>query len=223
LSFAANLWLMLGDREPPGWLERVLDALLILCAEHGFTPATIAVRMAGASGADFSSALLAGLSIARGPHAAGSAVEALGVLGAVRTADRASAWVRTMLERQGSVAGFRHRAYRVGDPRTEPLSSICRRVAERTGRMEREELASAVEQAVWDQVQLLPALNWPISRVLDNLGIEQDLFVPLYTISRLAGWTAHYAEQRQQGGTDAIPSKYVGEPLRHHRPMNERT
>jgi len=223
LSFASNLWLLLSEREPPTWLEHVLDTILVLCMEHGLTPPTLAVRMAAATGVDFPSAVLAGIAIARGPASAGGATAALSVLDAVRTADRAEAWVRTTLERHGSVPGFRHRVYRVGDPRTECLSAVSKRVAEHTGQTAREALANAIEHAVWDQAQLLPALGWPLSRMLDDLGLEHDLFVPLYVISRLAGWTAHYVEQTKQGAANIIRGKYTGEPLRHHRPMNEPT
>jgi len=221
LSFASNLWCLLEGHEPPAWLERVLDTLLILGAEHGFTPATLSVRMAAAMGSSFSSALLAGVSVARGPQCAGAPAEVLGVLHAVRTPDRAENWVRTTLERQGRVPGFRHRVYRVGDPRTESLSAICRVVAERTGRSDREPLAAAIEQAVWDQAQLLPALSWSVARILDNLGLEPDLFAPLYVISRLAGWMAHFAEQKSQPQSPVIRQIYTGPTIRHHRPLSE--
>jgi citrate synthase len=221
LSYVANLWWLLTTQEPPGWLEFVLDAVFILCAEHGLAPSTVAVRMASAARSDFSSALQAGIAVARGSWAAGAAAEALEVLGAVRSPERAGSWVAATLERQGHIPGFRHRAYRVGDPRTESLTTVCRRVAERTGREDREQLASAVEHAVWDRAQLLPALSWPVSRLLDNLRLEQELFVPLYVLSRLAGWTAHFQEQLQQPEQAVVRSRYVGEPLRHLRRMNE--
>lgn len=220
LSFASNLWWMLREEECPAWLERVLDSLLIICAEHGLGPATRTVRLAASTGTEFSSALLAGISVARGPFSAGAAADAVRVLGAVRTAERAGSWVSATLERHGRVPGFRHRAYRVGDPRAESLTAVCRRVAERTERLDREQLAEAVEHAVWDQAQLLPAVAWPVSRMLDNLGLEHDLFVPLYVISRLAGWTGHYAEQLQQPAS-SVRALYVGEALRHHRPSDE--
>jgi citrate synthase len=221
LGFAANLWWLLREEEAPAWLEQALETLLIICADHGLAPATLAVRLAASTGSNFSSALQAGIAVARGPHAAGAAAEALGVLSAVRTAERADAWVKGTLERHDRVPGFRHRAYRVGDPRTECLTAVCRRVAERTGHLEREKLAGVVEHAVWQQAQVLPALSWPVSRLLDNLGIEHDLFVPLYVISRLAGWTAHFAERLSDASLPFVRPKYVGEPLRHHRPLSE--
>jgi citrate synthase len=219
LGFAANLWWLLKEDECPAWLEQVLDTLLILCAEHGLGPATRAVRLAATTGADFANALLAGIAVARGPYAAGAAADAIRVLDAVRTPERAATWVSTALERHGRVPGFRHRAYRVGDPRAECLTAVCRRVAERTDRLGREQLAEAVEHAMWDQAQVLPAVAWSISRILDNLGLEHDVFVPLYAISRLAGWTAHYAEQLQQPSA-TVRAQYVGETLRHHRASN---
>lgn len=221
LFHAANVWWLLTETNPSEGIVRSLEALFILCAEHGFSPATVSVRMASATGGELSAALVAGIAVAQGSRAAGAAAEALAVLDAVRSPDRAAGWVAATLKRQGFVPGFRHRVYRTGDPRTEVLTPICRFVAEQTHRQHREQLARAIETAVWDQMQMLPALSWPVGRLLDNLGIEQELFVPLYVLSRLAGWTAHYQEQMQLQERTVFRSHYVGEALRHVHRMHE--
>lgn len=221
LFHAANVWWLLTETSPAESTVRSLEALFILCAEHGLSPATAVVRMAAGTGGELSTALLAGIAVAQGARAAGAAAEALAVLDAVRDPDRAAAWVAATLKRQGYVPGFRHRVYRMGDPRTEVLTPLCRLVAEHTHRQHREQLAQAIETAVWDQVQLLPALSWPVGRLLDNLGLEQELFVPLYVLSRLAGWTAHYLEHMQVQERTVFRSHYVGETLRHVHRMQE--
>ena len=223
LGFAAQIWYLIQGKEPVGWIERSLERLLIVCAEHGFTASTWAVRAAAAAQADLSTSLQAGLSVAQGARASGSATATLNVLTAVKTPERATAWVEQMTAKHKSIPGFQHRLYRVGDPRTDWLSPLCREAAERMGKLDREDLASAIEQAVWDQRGILPAVVWPAARLLDYLGIHHDLFGPLFVLSRMAGWAAHDAEQRRSGNAPVIRAKYIGPTPRPLRPIQEPT
>lgn len=223
LGFAAQIGYLIQGKEPAAWIERALERLLIVCAEHGFTASTWAVRAAAAAQADLSTSLQAGLSVAQGARASGSATATLNVLSAVKTPERAKAWVEQMTAKNKSIPGFQHRLYRVGDPRTDWLSPLCREAAERTGKLEREDLASAIEQAVWDQRGVLPAVVWPAARLLDYLGIHHDLFGPLFVLSRMAGWAAHDAEQRRAGHAPVIRAYYTGPAPRPLRPIQEPT
>jgi citrate synthase len=223
LGFAANLLWMLRGREPSPFHERSLETCLITAAEHGFTPTTIAVRLVAAGGGDFLAALLAGLSVAQGPTHAGVAAQALDVLSEVRTGDRADGWVRQRTLKGQSVPGFVHRRYRVGDPRAEWLSPLCRRMAELNDKLDREELAGAIEQAVWDQQHLLPAVAWPSARIMDYLDIDRQLFVPLYVLGRMAGWAAHFVEQRQTALPRVFRTHYTGPAQRHVRSQRDPT
>jgi citrate synthase len=214
LGFGANLLWMLRGKEPSGFYERAMESCLITTAEHGFTPTTVAVRLVAAGGGDFLAALLAGMSVAQGPLHAGAAGQALEVLSEIRTADRADAWVRQRTMKGQSVPGFVHRRYRVGDPRAEWLSPLCRRLAELNDKIDREELAGAIEQAVWDQQHLLPAVAWPAARIVDYLGIDRALFVPLYVLGRMAGWAAHFVEQQSLPAPRMFRTQYTGPAAR---------
>jgi citrate synthase len=217
LGFAANLLWMWRGKEASPWQERVLETCLITAAEHAFTPTTFAVRLVAGGGGDFVAALTAGISVAQGSRHAGVAAAALEVLSEVRTPDRADAWVRQRTARGESIPGFTHRRYRVGDPRAEWLSPLCLRLAELNDKLDREDLASAIEQVVWDQQHLLPAVAWPMARIADYLGFDRSLFVPLYVISRMAGWAAHFVEQRSQTPPHPLRTHYTGPNLRHAR------
>lgn len=217
LGFAANVLWMLRGREPSPFQEQSLETCLVTTAEHGFTPTTVAVRLVAAGGGDFLAALLAGMSVAQGPLHAGAAAQALDVLSEIRTADRAEAWIRQRLAKEQSIPGFVHRRYRVGDPRAEWLSPLCKRLAELNDKTDREQLAESVEQTVWDQLHLLPAVTWPAARIVDYLGIDRAMFVPLYVLGRMAGWAAHFVEQQQQPVPKPLPTHYVGPALRHPR------
>ncbi|MDP1798125.1 MAG: citrate/2-methylcitrate synthase [Planctomycetaceae bacterium] len=223
LGFAAQVWWLIHGKEPASWIERTLEQLLIVCAEHGFTASTWAVRAAAAAQADLSTSLQAGLAVAQGARSSGSATATLNVLSAVKSPERATAWVAQTVAKNKPIPGFQHRLYRVGDPRTDWLSPRCREAAERMDKMEREELATAIEQAVWDQKKILPAVVWPAARLLDYIGIHHDLFGPLFVLSRMAGWAAHDAEQRRVGTAPVIRAHYIGPAPRPVRPIQEPT
>ena len=222
-GFVGNLWWLFQGREPTAAIERALETLLILGAEHGLAAGTIAVRLAAGVDADFAAALQAGVSVAMSRYPVGQAASTLDVLRDVRSNDRARDWVAARLETHQSIPGFEHRVYRVGDPRTDVVAALCRKFAERSGRQDREELAAAIEGAVWDQAQRLPSVSWPAARLLDYLGFDRSVFGPLYVISRLAGWTAHYVEQREQGRLPATSVNYQGPPPRSFAVDPERT
>lgn len=222
LGFAGNVWWLFQGREPSPPVEKSLETLLVLGADHGMTPATVAVRLAAASGADFPAALQAGISVAMSRRPVGQAEASLDVLHDVRSADRARVWVGQMAAKEKAIAGFEHRIYRVGDPRADWVAPLCRRAAERTGRLEREELASAIEGAVWDLLQRLPSVIWPAARLLDYLGFDRSTFGPLYVIARMAGWAAHFVEQRESGRSPTTTTQYVGIPPRRFQADHER-
>jgi citrate synthase len=222
LGFAGNLWWLLEGSAPSAWMESTLERLLILGAEHGLSPATVAVRLAAAAGADFPAALQTGLQLAKGWKPVGQAEATLDVLRNVRTPERAAAWVESAQARGKVIAGFEHRVYRVGDPRADWVVPWCQTAAKQAGRQEREDLASAIEEAVWKQCQRLPAVIWPAARLLDYLGMDRSLFGPLFVLSRMSGWAAHYVDQQQTGQTPAMTSIYRGPDLRYLQADSER-
>lgn len=220
LGFAANLWWLLHGKDPAPEVERALDTVLITGLDHGVSPATAAVRLAAATGVPFCDALECGLGLMTAPRPTGEAAAALELL-ASRSPDRAVAQVKQLIARDKPIPGFEHRVYRVGDPRAEWLTPICQAVARSLGRDERERVASAIEQAVWDGRQRLPSVLWPAARLMDYLGFDGDQFAPLYVISRLAGWAAHYAEQ--QSTAAQIVGQYRGVAPRSFSSHQERT
>ena len=118
--------------------------------------------------------------------------------------------------------GFWHRVYRTSDPRSEILRGYCREVAAEVGMLPMEDVAAAIEGAVWDEQNILPSFDWPAARLLHYLGLDSDLFVPLFVISRLVGWAAHFIEQQQTPQPIRPRATYVGPSQRDFQPLSER-
>lgn len=222
LSYAGNLlWLLTGN-EPTPTAERACDALLILTAEHEFTPSTCAARVVASTRADFHSAVIAGMCAIKGVWHGGPGQQIIDILEAVGQPDLAQAIVHAVLEQYERVPGFWHRVYRTSDPRAELLAPLCRTVAEESGWNALEQVALAVESAVWDEQQIMPSLDWHAARLLHYLGLDADLFVPIFVISRMVSWAAHYIEQQESPQPIRPRGTYSGPSDRSFESLEER-
>lgn len=222
LSYAGNLlWLLTGS-EPTPVAERALDAMLILTAEHEFAPSTCAARVIASTRADFHSAVIGGMCAIKGAWHGGPGRQIIDILEAVARPEAAATIVRAVLEQYERIPGFWHRVYRTSDPRAELLLPHCRSVAEESGRAGLEQVASSIEAAVWDEQQILPSLDWPAARLLHYLRLDADLFVPIFAISRMVSWAAHYIEQQQSSHPIRPRGTYSGPPDRSFEALEER-
>lgn len=222
LTYAGNLYWLLREREPSAVAEQALDVLLICCAEHEFSPATYAVRLAASVRADFSAALPAGLAVIRGALHGGLSQQVAGVYDLLQSPAAAEMWAQATLQKQARLPGFWHRVYRAADPRAEVLAPLCRELAEETGQASLEDVAAAIEHVVWDEQQVHPAVIWPAMRILKHLEFDAELAVPLFCLSRMTGWAAHYLEQARNTRPLRPRARYVGPPVRRYLSPEER-
>lgn len=222
LTYAGNLLWLLSGNDPAPAAERALDALLILSAEHEFAPSTCAARIVASTRADFHSAVIAGFSALKGAWHGGPGRQIIDILEAVGTPEAAPAIVHAVLEQYERIPGFWHRVYRTSDPRAEMLAPFCRKVAEDSEFFELEQVASAIEHAVWEEQQIMPSLDWASARLLHYLGLDADLFVPIFGISRMVSWAAHFVEQQQSPQPIRPRGIYVGPPQRPFLSLAER-
>jgi citrate synthase len=222
LSYAANLLLLLTGVPPTLLQERALDAALIVAAEHEFNPSTYTARVVASTHADLYSVVIAALGTLLGPRHGGGNDRILDVLAEAESAGAADDWVRALPEDGEAVPGFGHPVYQDGDPRALILEPWCRELAESRGRLDLEQIADAVERAVWEQRRLPPNLDWPLVRLLHYLNLPPDLHLPVFLCARLAGWCAHAIEQARDGDVIRPRARYRGAEDLAFRPLDER-
>lgn len=222
LSYAGNLLWSLTDREPTPLAEQALDTFLILSAEHELTPSTYAARIVASTRSDFLSAVIAGICAAKGIWHGAPGRQSIDIIEAVEIPGAAPSIVHAVLKQYERLPGFWHRVYQVSDPRSELLRPICRDLAAEVGMMPMEDVAAAIETAVWDEQQILPSFDWPATRLLHYLGLDSDLFVPLFVLSRCVGWAAHFVEQQQIPQPIRPRAIYTGPAKRSFQPLSER-
>ncbi len=212
LSHAANFLWMLTGTKPTGTAARALDVALILHADHELNASTFAARVIAATLSDMHSAITGAIGALKGPlH--GGANEA--VMALLYEIDASGAdpveHVRGMLAAKEKISGFGHRVYTTEDPRATHL----RRMSENLGQDANPkwyEMSRVIELFVKDQKKLNANVDFYSASTYTTLGIDTDLFTPIFAVSRIAGWCAHVLEQHGDNRLIRPRADYTGHP-----------
>ena len=222
LSFAANVLYLFSGELPPASHERAMEVSLILYAEHEFNASTFTARVGTSTMSDLYSAITAAVGALKGPLHGGANERVMEILEEVGSADRAEEWVRNALAEKRRIMGFGHRVYKTGDPRATILKEYCAQLAAEAGQTELEEIADTIERIVREEKGLPPNLDWPSARLYHYLGLEVELYTPLFVVSRVVGWAAHVIEQAENNRLIRPRSKYTGPKRRTFEPLTKR-
>jgi citrate synthase len=198
--------------EPDPRLERALDILFILHADHEQNCSTSAVRSVGSSQVDPYSAVAAGVAALYGPLHGGANEAVLRMLDRIGTAENIPDFLEGVKKREERLMGFGHRVYRAEDPRARVLRRTCSELGS-----PRFEAAQALEKAALaeltarkpDRVLATNVEFWS-AVILDLAEVPADLFTPMFTCARVAGWSAHILEQKREAKLIRPTAKYVG-------------
>lgn len=222
LSYAANLLRLITGKAPSALHERAMDVSLILYAEHEFNASTFTARVVTSTRSDLYSAVTAAVGALKGPLHGGANERVMEVLREVGSPENAESWVREALAKKVRVMGFGHRVYKTGDPRATILKTYCTQLAEETGETGLEEIAEVIEGIIRQEKGLPPNLDWPSARLYHYLGLDVDLYTPLFVASRVVGWAAHVIEQAANNRLIRPRSRYTGPARRRFKPLAER-
>jgi len=222
LSFAGNLMYLITGQIPSAVQERAMDVSLILYAEHEFNASTFTARVVTSTMSDMHSAIVAAVGALKGPLHGGANERVLEVLEEVGTPENAERWVQQALAQKRKIMGFGHRVYKDGDPRAVILRNFCADLALAKGDSSLEQIADTLERVVREEKGLPPNLDWPSARLYKYLGLEVDLYTPLFVASRVVGWAAHVIEQSENNRLIRPRSKYVGPAPREYVPLEDR-
>ncbi|HXW66272.1 MAG TPA: citrate/2-methylcitrate synthase [Thermoplasmata archaeon] len=215
LDHAANyLWMLFGT-EPDARRVAALQGYLDLLADHGMNASTFTLRITISTQSDLMSAATGALGTLKGPVHGGAPSRVSSMLDAIRTPDRADAWIAQELAAGRVLYGFGHRAYKTDDPRGLVLHRIARDIAD----PHRLQLAEAVERsalaalrAAKPNARLFTNVEYYSAVVLEGIGLPPELFTPTFAVARTAGWTAHALEQASDNRLMRPDVEYVGPP-----------
>jgi citrate synthase len=229
LGLAANyLYMLFGDVPQPEQV-RGLETYLNTVVDHGLNASTFTARVITSTGSDLVSAVVGAIGALKGPLHGGAPGPALDMVFEIGEASRAETIIREKLARRERLMGFGHRVYRTRDPRAEVLSVAAEKMFQQSGDMALYTLAREVEQVAvrllaerYPDRKLQTNVEFYTALLLHGLGLSTDLFTPTFAISRVAGWTAHIFEQRQQSRIIRPESQYIGARDRRWIPMEQR-
>ncbi len=222
LSLAANFLYMLKGKEADEVEVRVMDAGLIMHADHEYNASTFACRVTAGTLSDIYSAVTSGIGTLKGPLHGGANTAVMQMLLEVGELDQVEDFVMEKLAKKEKIMGFGHRVYKTMDPRAVQLRQMSKELAERVGNekwyLMTEKIFEVVnrEKGMWPNVDLFSASVYYV------MGIETDLYTGIFAMSRVSGWTAHVLEQYSNNRLIRPTAIYKGPSLREVTPIAER-
>jgi len=224
LNHAANFLWMLNGVKPSETAVKTLDMALVLHAEHELNASTFAARVIAATLADIHSAMTGAIGALKGPlH--GGANE--GVMRLLHTIDKAGAdpveYVKNMLAAKQKISGFGHRVYKTEDPRATHLRKMSEQLGKDAGVPKWFDMSRAIELYINADKKLNANVDFYSASTYATLGIDIDLYTPIFAISRIAGWAAHVIEQLDDNRLIRPRAEYIGPAYPSpYIPMDER-
>ncbi len=234
LSYAGNFLSMMYKMteiryEPDPRLERALDVLFILHADHEQNCSTNAVRSVGSSQPDPYSAVAAGIAALYGPLHGGANEEVLRMLRRIETIDAIPDFLAGVKAGKERLMGFGHRVYKNYDPRARIIRKHIDEVFEVTGKSPMLELASELEKRAMDDDyfvsrKLYPNVDYYSGLIYEALGLPVAMFPVMFAIPRTSGWIAQWLEMVQDPEQKiARPRQiYTGARERDYVPLDQR-
>lgn len=226
LSFAANFYYMLFEKEPSGLIERVLDVMLILHADHTMNASTFSARVVGSTLADPYTIVSSAIGTLSGPLHGGANEEVVHMIEEIGSKENVRPYIEGKLERKEKVMGVGHRVYKTTDPRGEVLKGFIRELADHHGVDRRTlEISREIEAVVKEKLSakhLHPNVDFYSGIVFKGIGIPTELFTPIFAMGRVAGWLAHWMEQIKSNRIYRPTQKYTGLRNQPYIPVEER-
>ena len=226
LSHAANFLYMLHGKEPDELSVKVMDACLVLHAEHTINASTFAAMVCSSTLASPFLVVAAAIGTLAGPLHGGANQRVVEMLKKIGRPENAEGWLKERLADKKVVWGMGHREYKTKDPRATVLQKLMVEWGEKQGNLSPEfETALRLEEACEKELGpkgVYPNVDYYSGILYTEMGIAPDQFTPIFAISRVAGWLAHWREQLSDNRIFRPTQIYTGEGVRVYKGMTKR-
>jgi citrate synthase len=222
LSIAANFLYMLSGKEPEPIAIEAIDKALVLHADHELNASTFTARVCVATLSDVYSGITAAIGALKGPLHGGANEAVMKMLTEIGSVENVDAFVENAFANKQKIMGFGHRVYRAGDPRAKHLKKMSKQLTTITGEPKWYEMSEKLEGIVTAEKNLPPNVDFYSASVYHSLGIDHDLFTPIFAISRVSGWLAHILEQYDNNRLIRPRADYTGPDMQKWTPIENR-
>ena len=224
LSHAANFLYMLEGNEPSVDAANLMDKDFVLHADHGSNASAFTARVVAGTAADVHGAVTAGIAALSGPSHGGAAENVMQMAKEIGKPENAADYVRGLLSNRQRVMGFGHRVYKAEDPRARHLREGVKNLSEEMGQPEWYQILEGVVDAMKPYARRGIHVNVDFfAGVIYYLnGFPQDLFVPIFAVGRIPGWTIQVVEQLQHNILIRPLLQYTGEHNLEYVPISDR-
>jgi citrate synthase len=222
LSHAENFLYLLTGQNPDPLSAKALDLYLVLLVDHELNASTFAARVTASTLSDYYSAMTSAVGALKGPLHGGANEQVIKMLLEIGDPSKVSAFLDRAFAEKKKIMGFGHRVYKVQDPRSPLLKDMSRKVCEKTGNAKLFQMLEMIEARVTEAKKLPSNVDFYSATLLYCVGIPVDLFTPMFVMSRIAGYSAHYLEQVSDNRLLRPRANYTGAMDLPFVPLSER-
>ncbi len=224
-DIATSFLTMLNGEKPTDTMAKALDVCLILHADHGFNASTFAALVTISTLSDVYSAVTTAVGTLKGPLHGGANEAVMHTLNELGDISEVENYVHGKLERKERVMGFGHRVYKAYDPRATYLKTFAKQLADDTGNDNLYEMSRRIEEIMEEAVGakgIHPNVDFYSATTYYSIGLDIDLFTPMFVMSRIAGWVGHCIEYLQDNKLIRPRCEYTGPHGSPYVPISER-
>ena len=221
-SIGGHFLKMLSDESPSDLHRAVMNASLILYAEHEFNASTFTARVCAATLSDMYSCITGAIGSLRGPLHGGANEAAMELIEKFGSVAEVEGELDAMLARKDLIMGFGHAIYRTSDPRNAVIKDWSSKLAAENGDTTLYDISCKIADTLWDRKALFPNADFFHASAYNYMGIPTKIFTPIFVMSRLTGWAAHVMEQRSNNRLIRPSADYIGPDIRPYQPIEAR-
>jgi citrate synthase len=215
LGHAANFLYMLNGVEPEERSAEALETYFVLLADHGMNASTFSARVTASTLGDIFSSVVTALGTLKGPLHGGASQRSMEQLLEIGSVENVDPWFDEQMAEGRRLFGFGHRVYKTEDPRATILRGLALQAARGTGNTLWYDIAARLEERVlshpyFQERRIYTNVDYYTAPLLSALDIPHDLFIPMFAVARVGGWTAHALEQQQHNRLIRPRAYYAG-------------
>ena len=221
-GLAGHFLRLITDQKPKETVRRALDTILVLYSEHEYNASTFTARVVTSTLADTYSAVVAAIGALRGPLHGGANESAMELIASFDNPREAEKSIKHMLDARRVIMGFGHRVYKNGDPRSNIVKELARKLAIESSNATYFDISERIEEVMMSEKGLYPNLDFFSAVAYHLCGIPTAMFTPLFAVSRTSGWVAHVIEQRDDNRLIRPNAEYTGPPVQKYTRLLDR-